>query len=176
MIEATKNYRSNRENGSDVDNPKHLLPLDGSFRWVNPDEENDAQLRYDEGSGDKAWMEEKDRNYLARLRKGESFSLLNALFLLFPRSVNMQNIVELQKTGCANVTASDYASLVNVSDNAGFIAELIQNKYEKNVHIYVETLKQVWANAPLCLDIILYLNEEDIFSPPIKNSMRCTIL
>lgn len=85
---AQKNFRENRENGEPRDNPDRDLPLDGKAQWVKCQNETDLpregdvkygeqgtgyyRPRYDEGPGDKAWMEEKDRNYLARLlREGK---------------------------------------------------------------------------------------------------------
>jgi len=67
-LEAVKNYREMRENGGSVDNPSHGFPQDGGFSWEVIFREQ-AMLRYTEGGGDKAWMEEKDRNYLSRLAR-----------------------------------------------------------------------------------------------------------
>lgn len=63
--EAVEEYRKNRENGSDIDNPSDEFPCDGTYSWDTAD--HITYLRYTEGNGDRAWMEEKDRNYLARL-------------------------------------------------------------------------------------------------------------
>jgi hypothetical protein len=75
-----KNYKENRENGNEGDDPNWKIPEDGKYTWVKGEvkgdyvygvKENDGdyhyECRYDEGSGDKKWMEEKDLNYLARL-------------------------------------------------------------------------------------------------------------
>lgn len=44
------------------------MPLDGKGRWENPNAET-SRFRYDEGPKDREWMEECDRNYIARLER-----------------------------------------------------------------------------------------------------------
>jgi len=63
-------YRSARENGCPEDTPKRLFPCDGIFTWDTPDATM-SYIRYTAGPGDRAWMEERDRNYLARLARGD---------------------------------------------------------------------------------------------------------
>jgi serine/threonine protein kinase len=62
---AVASYRARRQNGGQTDSPQPPLPEDGKFRWHN--EDGYSQLRYTEGPGDREWMEQCDRNYLARL-------------------------------------------------------------------------------------------------------------
>ena len=75
-------YKFKRENGTDADNPDWKFPEDGKITWIkgrvkgeyvygvkNKDGEYEYEVRYDEGTGDRKWMEEKDRRYLARLEK-----------------------------------------------------------------------------------------------------------
>ena len=75
-------YKSKRENGTDADNPDWKFPQDGTITWIkgrvegeyvygvkDKDGEYEYEVRYDEGTGDSKWMQEKDRRYLARLEK-----------------------------------------------------------------------------------------------------------
>jgi len=64
---AVANYRKYRENGEEQDNPSWNFPLDGKCHWSL--DEGDWRACYHEGPGDRKWMEEKDRNYLARLQR-----------------------------------------------------------------------------------------------------------
>ena len=76
-------YRAKRENGTQSDKPDTKFPQDGKITWIKGTakddgyvygvEENDGyyhyEVRYDEGLKDREWMQEKDRKYLARLKK-----------------------------------------------------------------------------------------------------------
>lgn len=77
---AFYDYRKNRENGTNEDIPNKKIPSDGKFILVKGEiiggevfgvKEDDGEYRcelcYSEGVGDKEWMNEKDRNYLARI-------------------------------------------------------------------------------------------------------------
>ena len=65
---ALGNYIANRGNGVKSDSPSRDLPVDGTWSWQESKTKGyHYRLRYDEGPGDRAWMEERDRNYLARL-------------------------------------------------------------------------------------------------------------
>ena len=65
---ALGNYVTQRSNGSYKDNPTYPFPVDGKWSWVKSDKEpGHYHLRYDEGSGDKVWMQSRDDNYLKRL-------------------------------------------------------------------------------------------------------------
>ena len=84
---SVADYRAKRENGTDSDNPDTKFPQDGKITWIKGTvkddgyvygvKENDGyyhyEVRYDEGEGDKKWMEEKDKRYLARLEKEGKF-------------------------------------------------------------------------------------------------------
>lgn len=59
-------YLHDRANGGDEDSPKRPMLLDGAVTWDKPEAIN-SKICYTEGPGDKTWMEERDRNYLARL-------------------------------------------------------------------------------------------------------------
>ncbi len=70
---ALDDYRRNRENGTQVDNPSQAYRHDGAYtfekgRGSNRDPES-TYVTYTEGPGDKKWMAEKDRNYCARLKR-----------------------------------------------------------------------------------------------------------
>jgi len=70
---ARANYEVSRRNGDDSDNPSREFPGDGSYsNWIWHHKDDDGtqwyRIKYTEGPGDRAWMEEKDRNYLARLK------------------------------------------------------------------------------------------------------------
>jgi len=76
---ALDDYRSNRENGDESDNPSRAFPEDGRYSdWVLHHTDDDGSkyyhVKYDEGPGDRAWMQEKDRNYLARLQREKEAS------------------------------------------------------------------------------------------------------
>ena len=87
---ARLDYEKKRENGCRIDNPSRPFPGDGNYYW-----EEDKSLRgkngrkywdrarYDQGSLDKIWMEEKDQNYLARIeREGKLKELEPAIWYL----------------------------------------------------------------------------------------------
>lgn len=77
------NYRQNRENGDERDNPPRKFPQDGFHQFIKgrvegiyvyaDKNENDGwheiDLVYIEGMEDKKWMIEKDGNYLERLER-----------------------------------------------------------------------------------------------------------
>jgi hypothetical protein len=86
-------YRQNRENGSKCDNPPRPFPGNGIWYW-----EEDESLRntggtgywsrayYDQSKDDEAWMEEKDKNYLARIeKKGKLKELEPAVWYLYKK-------------------------------------------------------------------------------------------
>lgn len=79
---APADYKEKRLNGDEKqDGPGWKLPFDGTGRWTKGEENSNGfvhgvkesdgiyqyEYRYDAGNGDKKWMEECDRNYLARL-------------------------------------------------------------------------------------------------------------
>ena len=71
---AVDDYRKNRQNGLECDNPQTPFPQDGRCDWSHdwgmmPNPKRWWRARYDEGPRDRAWMEERDCNYLARLKK-----------------------------------------------------------------------------------------------------------
>jgi SH3 domain len=63
---AVAAYRASRQNGVKTDSPARPLPLDGSCTW-HERADGKYQVKYTEGPGDREWMEQCDRNYLARL-------------------------------------------------------------------------------------------------------------
>jgi len=71
-------YMAARVNGDDSDSPERFFPHDGVYTWFDQTTQSRpklgqvASIRYTEGAGDRAWMEERDRNYLARLRCEEA--------------------------------------------------------------------------------------------------------
>jgi Variant SH3 domain len=63
---ARCDYRNARLSGSDCDRPvRDEFPADGSYEWCVAG--NWYHIKYLEGPGDCAWMEQCDRNYQARL-------------------------------------------------------------------------------------------------------------
>ena len=72
--EVGGDYKENRLNGDEKDSPNSRFPSDGKFGWVHPaprspNKDGRYVYRYDEGPKDKAWMEERDRNYVFRLER-----------------------------------------------------------------------------------------------------------
>lgn len=65
---AQDDYVAKRSNGSEVDNPPRPFPGYGQSSWENP-YGRESRVRYNESPKDREWMEEKDRNYLARLER-----------------------------------------------------------------------------------------------------------
>ena len=86
---AAATFKENRMNGDVCDSPKTTFPCDGRGVWVKGEEadgcvygikESDGkyhyECRYDEGPGDKLWMEEMDWNYIQRIsREGRLLEL-----------------------------------------------------------------------------------------------------
>lgn len=73
-FEGPTGYFAARANGIDTDSPARPIPHDGTYTWdtiLGPVRGNYCKIRYTEGAGDRAWMEERDRNYLARLASGD---------------------------------------------------------------------------------------------------------
>jgi len=72
-VAAREDYKEKRSNGNEYDSPKRAMPEDGRFSRT---EENCKpryfRARYDQGPSDRAWMEERDRNYLERIKKEDS--------------------------------------------------------------------------------------------------------
>lgn len=72
-FDACIRYKENRSNGTDSDSPPRSFPNDGIYTWDSPSKTYNpitgSNVRYTEGPGDKAWMEERDRNYLTRLER-----------------------------------------------------------------------------------------------------------
>ena len=82
-LEALTDYRKNRENGSPEDNPSWDFPEDGVYTFETPTKMYSV-IRYTPGPQDTQWMEEKDRNYLARiLREGQLRALEPAVWYLW---------------------------------------------------------------------------------------------
>lgn len=67
---AIDNYVGARRNGNEEDSPAREMPRDGKYSWVTGEcKPGYMRCRYDEGPGDRAWMQERDRNYVARLKR-----------------------------------------------------------------------------------------------------------
>jgi len=66
--QAIADYLDKRGNGTNADYPPRLFPMDGNYSWTDPNAD-ESTVRYDEGPEDKKWMEERDRNYIARLER-----------------------------------------------------------------------------------------------------------
>jgi Variant SH3 domain/Sel1 repeat len=64
--EARDSYRSSRQNGIKSDSPARPFRFDGTYSW-HERTDGKYQVKYTEGPGDREWMEQCDRNYLARL-------------------------------------------------------------------------------------------------------------
>jgi hypothetical protein len=79
-------FSANRKNGNDDDKPKDLyIKHDGEYTWIkNKDSECEYEVRYDAGSGDLAYFEAMDRNYLTRiLEEGNLRNLEPAVWRLY---------------------------------------------------------------------------------------------
>jgi U-box domain len=63
---AVIRYKNTRKCGNVWDSPKRSFPQDGTYDWFKVSDCN-YMHRYTEGPLDRAWMEERDRNYLARI-------------------------------------------------------------------------------------------------------------
>jgi len=67
LKQAREDYIKTRANGTDIDNPAKGIPFDGRYSWVPCQVRNHSIRRYTEGHGDRAWIEERDWNYIQRL-------------------------------------------------------------------------------------------------------------
>lgn len=69
--EALENYRDNRENGTEKNDPKgEDFPGDGTYSWETPG--NDwSKVIYHEGEKDREWMKKKDFNYQNGIENSE---------------------------------------------------------------------------------------------------------
>lgn len=65
-VEALVAYKAARVNGKDCDNPSWGFPNDGNYAWEGHEHWGCA-VRYTEGTRDRAWMQERDKNYQRRL-------------------------------------------------------------------------------------------------------------
>jgi serine/threonine protein kinase len=65
--EALVSYRRARLNGEACDKPSNAIPADGEYSWEKGSRVDRYHVIYTEGPGDREWMEQCDRNYLARL-------------------------------------------------------------------------------------------------------------
>jgi hypothetical protein len=93
---AFSDYLDNRANGCEADSPSANPPNDGNhyheydscigcFYW--------SFVQYKQGSGDKTWMEERDKNYLERIeREGKLKELEPEIYLLREREHATNNI------------------------------------------------------------------------------------
>jgi hypothetical protein len=87
-------YLEKRLNGNEADNPLQKMPEDGQYTWIKGRVERhlvygvrnggyEYDVRYAQSPGDKAWMEEKDKNYLERIeREGKLKELECAVWYL----------------------------------------------------------------------------------------------
>lgn len=101
--------------GSKTDDPGQVFPEDGTAKWKRENDIGDAALMerfnqkvrkdywrvvYTEGPGDKAWMEERDRNYLTRIAKaklaGDLLSTQEAKDLMTPLGQEVSKSIEQQ--------------------------------------------------------------------------------
>jgi SH3 domain len=65
-LDARVSYARARLNGGVCDMPSKTIPADGVYSW-GKDGHDTFRVKYTEGPGDREWMEQCDRNYLARL-------------------------------------------------------------------------------------------------------------
>jgi hypothetical protein len=63
---GAEGYIKVRQNGSESDSPLRSFERDGIYSWENPFAVS-SQIKYTEGAQDRAWMKERDRNYIFRL-------------------------------------------------------------------------------------------------------------
>ena len=81
-------FKGKRMNGNESDNSLQKMPEDGKYTWVKGRVDGkyvhcvrngnnyEYEVRYDQGPGDKAWMEETDKNYLERIEREGNFKKL----------------------------------------------------------------------------------------------------
>jgi SH3 domain/Sel1 repeat len=65
-FQARADYMLARTNGTPGDCPTYNFPADGTYSW-HEHTDHKYLCKYSEGPGDRKWMEQCDRNYLARL-------------------------------------------------------------------------------------------------------------
>jgi len=95
FVLAVEAFKQNRMNGNETDNPARKMPEDGQYTWVKGIVKEECvygvkngdyykyEICYDQGPRDKAWMEEKDKNYLQRIEhEGELKKLESAIYYL----------------------------------------------------------------------------------------------
>lgn len=128
-------FEEKRKNGNKHDNPLRKKPKDGNYTWIKGEMKNnnvygiknakgsyEYEIRYDPGPGDKKWMEEKDKNYLARIeREGKLKTLEPAVWYL--REID----------GTANMNIRDWWSKKLQAPN---LSELLKNA-EKNYRMKI---------------------------------------
>jgi Variant SH3 domain len=64
--QSVATYRDGRTNGDSCDHPSGRFPEDGYYSW-HRHTDGLWHVKYSGGQGDREWMEQCDRNYLARL-------------------------------------------------------------------------------------------------------------
>jgi Variant SH3 domain/Sel1 repeat len=69
QLQSRASYRSARGNGTPADHPMGTFPGDGWWDWGPLTDDGRRPIKYTEGAGDRAWMAQCDRNYLARLAR-----------------------------------------------------------------------------------------------------------
>jgi serine/threonine protein kinase len=63
---ALSSYMECRTNGEACDKPTKAFPADGTYSWQEAGTDDSYHVKYTEGPGDRKWMAQFDRNYLAR--------------------------------------------------------------------------------------------------------------
>jgi len=165
---ATKNYAAARRNGREDDGLCRKLEYDGKYTWVKGDLIGDHvvgaimgnnyvyELRYDEGPEDRAWMEERDRNYVFRLlREGnldrEAPNLENEVPALYAEVVFAKQLLSRE----ANYLTIDIRDMIPISEDIDLnvVARVITDQY-KNIRQSLlpgetEIVKRLPPQAPL---------------------------
>ena len=91
--EAFLSYRTERENGTEIDSPNWVFrkPKDDDFD-IMIDATALYRVRYNESGVIKTWMEEKDFNYLNRIRV-ENFALFEREFAELKAANSMHSAI-----------------------------------------------------------------------------------
>ena len=101
---SRSSYVMCRGNGESYDDPPRPFPEDGNFTWIKghsdgshvhgvkeADGEYHYEVRYNQGPGDEAWMEEKDKNYLFRIEDEGSIEQMEPAIWYLRRKENATN-------------------------------------------------------------------------------------
>lgn len=147
-VRARESYKEQRMNGRSCDSPSRDIPYDGRYSgtWATKgDKKGWFRIRYNTGPGDRAWMEERDRNYLSRLAHSGDWDEFDSM-----KSARKAHALRRGKSNFWPKHLEEFATKLEadyrITSAQDELQEKVSVEYEALVHeqVLAETERTAW--------------------------------